>query len=231
LTFQEVLFGLLSVHTKKTLLVKGEDWKGEVSIKGDCIIDVIVENDGILEGMEGLKFILDRENEIKSVDLMPLKVEKGRCQIGQMELFSLLSDKFELPGEELSTDIGDFSETIQAEENIMIEDKGTTSEIERGILRVSSEFFDQRNIKYIITNESNNSEIKVSIVNLIKETLAYKNCSEGEIVETFSKYFLLIVYSGEKFIALIIDSKELPDFKLNEPFIIGELRKLLTSQN
>jgi len=209
LKFRDVLFNLLGIHSKKRLLIEGKDWKAQVSVKGQYIIEAHFENEEKLEGEEALKFLLTRENEIKTVNLLPLENEEEKMKISQMELFSLLpTDVSVFPEEDTeSTELGEIP--------VKIEEK---------VKEVCLNYFNRNNIKMVITEESENSEpFKELISNL-------NGCKVKEAVITYSRDFILLVFKGSSFIAVIVDSEELPNFKLYEPQLVEELRNLLTAE-
>ncbi len=211
---EEIIFNLLGMNRRRRVKVTSDGWEGEILIRGSRIVhsSVNLETGERIEGMDALKFILDNQSDIRVIDFLPFSEDKETFSVSQMELLSFLSS--------------DFSEAFSGVDRFELEEGTVPSRI----YDVCKKYFDRKNIKFVITEKSEEEEVQKTFKSLISQVRGTL-CERGEMVLSFSDVFFLVFFYEEKFTVVALDSVELANFKLYEPQIMGEILSVLTDSS
>ena len=211
---EEIIFNLLGMNRRRRVKVTSDGWEGEILIRGSRIVhsSVNLETGERIEGMDALKFILDNQSDIRVIDFLPFSEDRETVSVSQMELLSFLS-----PG---------FSEAFSGVDRFELEEGTVPSRI----YDVCKKYFDRGNIKFVITEKSEEEEVQKTFKSLISQVRGTL-CESGEMVLSFSDVFFLVFFCKEKFTVVALDSVELANFKLYEPQIMGEILSVLTDSS
>jgi len=207
---EEIIFNLLGMNRRRRVKVTSDGWEGEILIRGSRIVHSSVNLE--TGGMDALKFILDNQSDIRVIDFLPFSEDKETFSVSQMELLSFLSS--------------DFSEAFSGVDRFELEEGTVPSRI----YDVCKKYFDRGNIKFVITEKSEEEEVQKTFKSLISQVRGTL-CERGEMVLSFSDVFFLVFFCKEKFTVVALDSVELANFKLYEPQIMGEILSVLTDSS
>ncbi|ADY74130.1 hypothetical protein Dester_1503 [Desulfurobacterium thermolithotrophum DSM 11699] len=220
MSFKELLLNLLGTKSKWSIVVEIGDRQGIIHIHGGKIIKAKIEGEENLSGIEAIKFLISRENEIKDVNLLPFdKLIEKEINIDQMEFFSLISGSTEKSSEN---------------RKLKINQEETINELEKEIpiLKLLEKYFHKENIQLIYSSQGSifsNLEESKEIKNIVQAYLEiFRNSLQYEnIIFHFSNSFGIFLIKKEKFLLILIDNSELSNFGLDEPEILENLNQFL----
>ena len=230
MTLQELLLNLLGTHTRRKLRVVAKEWEGELLIKGGDIVRADVHNDREFFGMDALKFMFDRQEEVVRIEFQPYENADSNVKVDQMDLFTLIEEREETS--EFAPEEMALEESFDLKEEEKVEAKQAPGKF----LEVCKKYFHQDNLKLVyckgnleFSSLSSPEEALSLINNLVRKVKDEEPCAVQKILIRFSEVFCLILISNGNFGVVAVDIDEYPNYELDQPFIEGELSEILSA--